>query len=179
MITFIKILSYDTGSKNLNLDYVNGVLEQKVDPDTLEPNSLKSMDSVTYYSPLKRCENCIKMQARRKYIQNELLREIPFSLGNIPQGTKDLSSFVRSVFIDKFINDRLLISRQTLLDQTKKILEFNNGNDNITMISHTFRLKIIELYLQVGDTIFKEPKLISQFINPSKKIYEFGHSFKA
>ena len=45
------------------------------------------------------------------------------------------------------------------------------------MISHSFRLKIIEAYLKTQGRIMNDPKLIEKYIKNSKKTFDFGEGF--
>jgi len=83
------------------------------------------------------------------------------------------SDAVRQGFIDGFINDSLLESRNEIKQRCDGLLELMRNETKETLyISHTFFIKIFLAYLE-EPTIFEQPSLITRFIDPRQRIMKF------
>lgn len=174
----IKILPYDVyGGDVSKYKYVCDLLMQTIDPVSLEPGKLNCRNLYVYTSPRRRAITCINVDTAKSIIINESLNEIPFSLRRYCSEENFIqygSVAVRKAFNDSFVNDDLGISHQKLQYEIKEILHLHEVSRPVLCVSHTFRMKCIEVYNQIGDRMFKEPGQIRKFINPKKHLFHFG-----
>ncbi len=186
MITFTKILEYELYPKQRSqaevFQYICNVLIQTINPQSTASQKVIIKKGVLFSSPLRRAQECIQTES---VVINQILpelREIPFDI------TKDCtkteweqrgSALIRSLFKKLFIEDRLLISRQKIFDEIRTMLVkcLSQKNQDITIISHSFRLKIIEAFIKTKGEIEKNPELIHQYIFDDKKTFGFGEGF--
>ena len=184
-ILFRKILDYDLKKDKPDaFIYSCKILSQKVDPDSLKQSKFIPKSNVVFCSKLKRARQCVKKTKNSKIIFTESLNEIPFDLKfytNELEYNKYGSLVVRKIFKKLFIEDKLIIKRDKIFSQVKKLLEnikSNYSNEKSVMIvSHSFRLKCIEAYLKTNGKIIKSPKLIEKYIKNSQKTFDFGKGF--
>jgi len=186
MITFIKILEYCLKPAQTDtFDYLAEVTSQRLDPPTLKPEGLPINEGIVLFSPLKRAKDCIKEIKAVRYLELPELKEIPFELKNIcakEEWESEKSTAVRKRFKEAFIADNLSLSREQIFFEIKHLLALvrrcEKEYENVTLISHSFRLKIIEAYLATGGEIVFKPCLIHDFIFDNEKTYEFGSGFR-
>lgn len=180
-ITFTKILSYNL--RRHDFGYVCSILNQSVDPPPLLPHQLHLRDNAVYYSTLKRSVDCIQYEHAKVYRPQAELNEVAFSLAGactesewFSQGSK----IVRKVFIQKFLNDSLVLSRQELFRQIRELLHsVLLGGESATFVSHSFRMKLCESYIATEGRILNSPELIKNHISSDKKTFDFGQGFTA
>lgn len=184
MIHFIKILPYQIYT---SLDTTERfkrackILSQETNPQSLHPKELDPKTDLIYYSPLKRSVECIDRKPGKTYTTMSQLQEIPFNI-TLKISQKDFedlgSQAVRTAFVELFLEDRLSISRARLFSEIKSMLKiFKTKPNDISAVSHSFRMKIIEAYIATQGSIETNPKLIHHYIFPDSKTYEFGTGF--
>lgn len=185
MIKFIKILSYELKPQKGDVfDYLASVTCQSTDPPSLEPGKLKLSSPTVLHSTLLRAEGCIQKKKNPEYISTNDLNEIPFDLEGLcgrDLWNKYGSVAVRQKFKEGFLKDQLLLSRKEIFDGVRRVLSICQKKSNagdVSVVSHSFRLVIIEAYIKTEGLIEKEPALISDYISDDKKRYEFGGGFE-
>ncbi len=123
---------------------------------------------------LPKTENC-------KIIPLIELREVPFALENLlsaKEFEENGSTLVRARFVEAFVDNTLLETRQQIQDRLQNILNIlriSNG-EATTLISHSFLMKILESMMNDID-VFNDPNLLAQVIPSDKKTYPFGEGF--
>lgn len=184
MIHFIKILEYDTKPNDSDaFDYLCAVASQKIDPPSLKPKSLHLDTPVVFYSPLRRSAECLKMERPSRYIPSSLLKEIPFDMKQMCPKEEWLtgkSALVRKRFKDRFIKDQLLMKKEDIFEEVRKILAqccSAAGTSEVSVVSHSFRMKIIQAFLGTKGRIEEEASLIHGYIHDDRKTFEFGKGF--
>lgn len=184
MITFYKILSYELRPTGQDVyDYLRALGRQEVDPSSLELGQLHPDAKIVYHSPLRRAIKCLAKDANYRLINDQRLREIPFDLDELcgrSAWEQEGSVAVRRGFVRSFIADTLPVSRQSLGEETRtflEILDAHSQDEPVAVVSHSFRLKLIQAYLETGDQIEQEPDRLARFISPDKKTFAFGESF--
>jgi len=184
-IFFRKILEYDTKKGQPDsFIYACKLLSQEVSPDSLQKGGFISLSNIILSSNLKRAKQCIKKDISLKIIFNSSLNEIPFELASNcskSQYEKYGSRIVRRVFKKLFIEDKLMIKRRKIFREIENLLSFIRKNfkseKNIMILSHSFRLKCIEAYLKTSGKIIQNPELMEQYIDDSRKTFNFGQGF--
>jgi len=184
MIHFHKILKYELNPKDVNVfTYLSDVISQKNDPPSLEQNKLELIGSIVFHSPLRRAVECIRKIKGVKYIPLKELAEIPFDLNALcsqEEWGKERSVIVRRKFKKAFIEDKLLISRHEIWNQIEFVLSkclLKNEASDISVVSHSFKLKLIEACIDSNKKIIKTPELINNYIFDDIKTFGFGEGF--
>jgi hypothetical protein len=186
MITCTKILEYELYPKQLSraevFQYICNVLVQTINPRNTTSQKIIIKKGILFSSPLRRAQECIQTES---IVTSQILpelREIPFDI------TKDCtkteweqkgSTLIRTLFKKLFIEDRLLVSRKKIFDEIRTVFAkcLTQRNQDITIISHSFRLKIIEAFIKTKGEVEKNPELIHQYIFDDKKTFGFGEGF--
>lgn len=184
MIRFIKILSYRLSPESGDVfDYLCDVTSQKNDPPSLEPGRLVLTEPIIFHSTLKRARECLAKNSSARFYPRKDLAEIPFDLVKVcPRELWDEegSVAVRRGFKRAFINDQLGVSRQQIFEEIRDLLTLCRNQipgKNMAVVSHSFRLALIEAFVATRGLIESNPSLIADFINDSQKRYEFGGGF--
>lgn len=175
-----KILSYNVyGDTTDSYQYVTDLLAGRIDPVTNEPSGIDCGQMTVYSSPLRRATGCINTPTAKNLKTLFALREIPFDLQkycsqsafNLFKGTA-----VRQAFVRSFVANNLLIPHQVLREELELVLALKKDPNEILAISHTFRIRCLMAYEQIGQDLFKNPVRIGEFIQPENKIMDFGES---
>jgi hypothetical protein len=185
MIQFIKILEYEIKNKASNFDYeyVCDVTLQNKDPESLHPNQLNIDNvSIVFHSPLKRSVQCLNQLSRIQYIPVKSLKEIKFDMKQLATAEQILnegSLIVRKRWKQEFVNDNLCITRNQIFQEVNEILKLciSSKFENIAIVSHTFRLKIIEAFIKTKGEIKNHPSLINDYLFDNQRSYPFGQGF--
>ncbi len=184
MIHFIKILEYDIRPNDReSFNYIYAVASQEIDPPTLKPNSLFFDTPIVFHSPLRRAVECLKIRDGTRYVPVSLLKEIPFNIRKMcskEEWFMDGSVLVRRKFKEHFVKNQLMMNRNEILEETKKFLArcyLLSKTSEISVVSHSFRMKIIEAFIRTKGRIEKEPSLIHDYINDGIKTFGFGEGF--
>lgn len=178
MKTFIKTLKYTTKESSDPYTYTNQLLTQSVDPQSTAQACLCPNENIILHSPLKRVSETIAAVSKKQQIIScNQLREIPFTIH--PYCTKDEylqkgSMVVRNIFIEKFITNTLSLDRISIEKEVREIESMIQKHNDVAIISHSFRLTILEAYFKTKGEIFKRPEKIKDYIQPEKKRYDFG-----
>ncbi|NTW22831.1 histidine phosphatase family protein [Candidatus Falkowbacteria bacterium] len=139
--------------------------------------------AAVFCSDLLRTKQTADFLVRQKIVNNKasvtassLLREIRFDVATVcseEDYAQRGSDAVRQGFIDGFISDSLLESRNEIKARCDQLLAHMRQETNDTLfISHTFFLKIFLIYLE-QPSLFEQPSIISEFIDPRKRIMKF------
>lgn len=183
MITFTKIAKYDTGKNALNqYEYICKLLDQSINPPSLEP---KSIDCRAYNailcSPLIRAMESIMSSDTQPIVYREELREIAFDFRKMTSENDYAScgsNAVRASFCEAFSEDRLNLSLQEIEKQIRTLFkQIVNLQDSVIIVTHSFRMVIIESFIKTSGNLFKKPDRIYEFVNIEKKLYEFKGNF--
>lgn len=184
MIHLIKILEYDRKPNDKDaFDRLCNIASQKIDPPSLRPGSLRLNASVVFYSPLRRSAECLRMERNVLYIPTPLLKEIPFDMREMcskEEWIREKSALVRRKFRESFMEDRLMEKRGDIFRAAKEFLaqyrSFIKTSD-VSAVSHSFRMKILEAFIKTKGRIEEDPSLISLYIHDDEKTFEFGEGF--
>lgn len=172
--TFGNTLSRFDGYKSITL--------QERDPGILD-HSVKTLITAEtlYCSSLRRAvESAQKYEIHFSVLSD--LNEILFDLTDlVSEAEFDSygSSLVRKRFIERFIDDSLLESRESVFSRIESVLKLlkNSESETIFLISHSFFMKILESFITTQGKIVNQPELIKNFIIPEQKTYDFGMGF--
>ena len=179
-----KILRYDIYAGTHGSDrykHVCNLLMQTVDPDTLLPDTLDCRDQVVLTSPRQRATTCIKTSSAKSVTEISELNEITFQLNNFcteESFLKNGSSAVRSAFIEAFIANKLGVPHTQLQSELDFILNLSKQHNPPLCVSHTFRMKLIEIYSHIGAELFNNPNIIKKYIDPERHLYTFAETIE-
>ncbi|HAE36250.1 TPA: hypothetical protein DCX66_04020 [Candidatus Nomurabacteria bacterium] len=183
-IYFLKTAQYDLRkNKNDRYDYLCDLGLQKIDPLPLHINSLTPMTKYVINSTLKRVALSFQNSSGSIFVPSDNLREVIFDMSTMctkQEFNKLGSSIVREKFIELFINDTLPQKRLFLFDQIRSTLEQIKliNCEEITIVSHSFKLKLFEAYLKTNGQIESHPELIRNYIYIDKKTFNFNEGFE-
>jgi hypothetical protein len=182
MILCIKIAPYELRPDHQDIfEYLREVGLQTIDPSSLAARSIQATSKIIYCSPLRRAIESVSVNSSQKLVTSELLKEIPFDLGKLCSREEHSiykSIIVRKRFKESFIHDTLPISHQTIFLELKMLLNQARAEDqDVTIISHSFRLKILEAYIKSGGRLEHEPGLIEQYLFDDQKTFDFREGF--
>lgn len=158
------------------------ITKQKMDPgiiDNVERHS--TIAEVTYCSSLRRAVESAK-KYNNVYHTTSDLKEVLFDLSDLITENDFVSygsKLVRQRFIERFITNSLLESRESIflrIESLQKLLT-NTESKTILLVSHSFFMKILEAFFTTQCKIVDHPELIKNFILPDQKTYEFGKGF--
>lgn len=181
MLRFIKTLAYplipSTGSV---FEYLDGVTQQRIDPPSLRPKQLTCPEPMVFFSPRRRVVECLADRTPAQQQMRVELCEIPFSLsalGTYREWEQGRSAFVRQKFVQAFIQDRLPVSRADIEHELRCILSDAKPFPDIALVSHSFRMKIFQAFIETDGQLFRMPELLAHWIHPHQKTFEFGEGF--
>ena len=137
-----------------------------------------------YCSSLTRGKETAKEYTRYTNMDYEViseLNEIMFDLTALlseEEFEKYGNNLARKRFIDNFIDDKLMESREEIKARIDVLLENAKGlpDGDYVLISHSFLMKILETYLK-DPSLFNNPKILRKHFNSSKRTYNFGQGF--
>ncbi len=182
MIRFLKTLAYplvpDSGDV---FAYLHGVTDQSLDPPSLHPGELVLQEPILFHSPLRRVTDALQLSDQQERIALQELKEIPFSLRSLciqEEWQKERSVAVRRRFKEAFIADKLLLTRSEIEYQIQTLLQRVASYSSAAVISHSFRLKLIEAYIKTHGQVFRCPELIGEWIYDDQKTYDWGQGFE-
>jgi hypothetical protein len=176
---FQKILSYDVYGQDPSrrFDYVCSLLDQSIDPPSLESSQLTAGQRAVFISPRLRAISCLNSETATEVTIVPALNEIPFDLRlgcTAEEFAAKGSVVVRQTFIKLFVEDKLNISHHDLKNEFDYLLSLSEQNKDALAVSHTFRLKLLETYLKTNQKLFAEPTLIHNYLNPTVHFAHFG-----
>ncbi len=184
MITCVKIAPYELRPIGEDTyDYLAGLAAGAIDPPSLAPKSLSFPGSIILHSPLRRSVECIDGTAALSCEARESLKEISFDMRDFCDRTlweREGSRAVRRGFKTAFIEDTLPIRRTELILSAHEMLEEAKAAAErapVVLVSHSFRLKLIEAYIRSNGRLAEEPALIGEYIHDEQKTYAFGEGF--
>lgn len=179
MLKIVKVLPYDVYGNGVGMyKRVCDLLDQSYDPPSLHIGEMVVDADVLFCSPRERAKTCLSEYDCSRSIESPLFNEIPFSFSDSCSEeifNSEKGAAVRRVFAEKFENNLLSISHEQLHEEMRIVLSLSRSGENPTAVSHTFRMKIIEIYLLVGEQLFQNPKVIHKYVSSENKIYDFGH----
>lgn len=182
-VYFRKTVSYDLGKDRPDVfQYLQKVGMQTIDPKPQHIFSAPIEHSVIFHSTLSRVSDSFPKDKNDTLFAFNELREILFDLQILctqEEFEREGSSIVRKRFKEFFIADNLPQKRAELFSEIKKMLNEiqTSSNDTILVVSHSFRLKLIESYVKTNGDIEKNPALIHDYIYDDKKTYDFEQGF--
>jgi hypothetical protein len=184
MITFVKILGYEVPlDKASSFDYYVELGLQTINPHSLHPRGLQLGAPSVFRSNLCRAEECVFCPQPSSCVAIDLLNEVPFDLRAMcteAEWIKEGSVVVRRRFIEAFEADKLPIKVAILLGQAKEVISLCGGftkSGDIALVSHSFRMKILEAYIQTKAEIVGQPSLIRNYLHEGRKTFQFGEGF--
>lgn len=158
---------------------------QQDDPDVDVPISYQSTYKqnsyeLIYSSPMRRALSSAKYLGKRVIVL-EQLAEIRFDLKKLVTQEEYLeygSRLVRERFVEAFIHDDLLESRNQVITRVNKLTRYlyKVGENEVVCVSHSFIMKVVEARLK-GLNLLRFPELIARFLNFNQRTYEFGGGF--
>lgn len=175
-----KILAYDVyeqTSGTARYEHVIKLLNQSVDPVTLQPNSIDCGQQNVFTSPRKRAISCIKKDSASSISVSLELNEIAFPFHEFcteENFLKSGSTAVREAFVQAFTEDKLATPHKQLQIELDNVILLSNQPEPPLCISHTFRMKLLEIYANIGESLFENPMIIQEHIDPNEHLYEFG-----
>lgn len=186
MITFVKIARYELNPKETDVySYLADLVSQKIDPPSLKPRSLDIKDSIVLHSTLQRSVDSLLQHPETNYVPLDNLREIRFDLEAVcPREiwNKQGSTAVRRGFAQAFVSDTLIQSRDRIADEVHSVCEliqqYASKQDSITVLSHSFRMKVFEAYIHSQGILFDNPELIHEYLVDTEHTYDFGTGFE-
>jgi hypothetical protein len=186
-ITIRKTFRYDptVNGKYSKYDGYYLIGKQEVDPEIVAAPQLKKFNEtqVVFCSKLKRgIETALKISKDKNVIVLPELNEVRFDLGtlvNINEYDKYGSYLVRKRFINAFIENNLLETREDIEIRIEKLFKLlkNFPDGNYLMISHSFIMKILQIYIK-DRNLFKKPEMIRKYFDVNNRTYEFGTGFE-
>lgn len=185
-IHFIKIAAYDTGKNRTDsYTYAYNLLRLELDPPSDAPHTLHC-DKATHIlsSPLLRAKQSIPEKFIEISTFLDSLREIPFDLTKFVTEVEYIekgSTAVRTAFATAFCADELNISLANLKKEVEQLLEQAvelAETENVYIVSHSFRMKLLEAYIKSQGQIFAKPELIYGYLSLAQKTYESGAGFE-
>ncbi len=186
-----KIFAYDPtfkGKYSRYEGYCRSTLQQESPDINEEKYSIEPLvfDGPIFSSSLKRgyqsAEAFREHYKDKKIVKTELLNEIKFDLKKLvseKEFEQEGSKLVRKRFIEAFIKDDLSEKRseiQKRMDDFMKIFS-NREGATVLAISHSFFMKILEIYLK-DKKLFENPEILLKEFDPMQKTYGFGTGFE-
>ncbi|MDD2785788.1 MAG: hypothetical protein PHS79_02725 [Patescibacteria group bacterium] len=183
MIKFIKTLAYPlTPPSGEIFSYLCKLTSQRMDPPSLYPNTLETDSLTIFHSPLQRVVSSLNKREGQRFVVRNELREIPFKLDDLCSREEWMlyrSAIVRRRFVQFFVEDRLTLRRDMIENEIQNLLtQITSVNNEVTVVSHSFRLKIIEAYIKTSGGIFLRPQTLADWIMPGQKTYGWGEGFE-
>lgn len=119
---------------------------------------------------------------KQQPVETALLDEVLFDLArlvSVEEYDAFGSSLVRERFIESFIADNLLESRQQLRERILKLLCMlhSSHTDSAMCFSHSFYMKILEAYVLSDYTLFEQPEALRNYISTRQPTYPYGKGF--
>ena len=182
-ILFKKTYSYRSSPTNGDsFEYVSKLALQKINPLPDKQNSVSFKQKKVLYSPLRRVEKSLVRNTEDRYVCNEKLKEVIFDIKKMctrAEYEEGKSKIVRKKCKEFFINDKIPQKRKELFSEIEAVLkELRKTHENeVVVLSHSFKLKLFEAYIKTNGEIKKKPELIHKFIHDNKKTFEFGKGF--
>jgi len=183
-IEFIKTLKYESKPTNTDVfEYLSALTTQSIDPPSISNTYIHTNAEVVFHSPLRRVVDTLEFKKDIKYIKTDRLSEILFDIKKLcskEEWQKEKSDIVRKRFKEFFIKDQLPMKRSVIFNEIKSILKdclSQSESFDIAVVSHSFRLKLIEAFISTEGKIVNNPVLIHKYILDDRKTYEFGTGF--
>jgi len=185
-----KVLEYDPtfSGKYSKYDGYTLIGLQKLDPGILKEKALSippRISSPVYFSSLRRAyETALNISRIKRvgFLPLKELNEIKFDLRKLVEKReydKYGSNLVRERFIEAFIEDKLMEKRISIRRRIENILvrvgRLPDGN--YVLISHSFFMKVLEIFLKDG-SLFSNPKILRRYFNPTRKTFDYGKGFE-
>lgn len=177
MITFIKTLAYVTKPQEAAFEYVTQLLRHDIDPPSSASASISIPEGIVFHSPHNRVVETLDTESGATYKSLRTLCEVPFDVSDElsrDQWHRSGSTAVREIFKKLFIADALLETRGDIFTDIEILIKNCREWENSTVVTHSFRLKLIEIYLQTRGEIVHNPLLIHEYMSSTQKGYIFG-----
>lgn len=185
MIYFIKTVSYKNKfvSQKRTYDFLCNLSLQRVDPKPLKKYYVDNSFDVVFCSDLRRVKESIVVRDNIPIIKNCILNEVIFDLKEMvcfDDWKKEGSNFVRKKFKEFFIKDMLFQSRRQIFSEIEDFLSHIQSvykGKKVLVLSHSFKLKLIESFIKTKGQVRYDPNLINDFLDNNKKTFDFGRGF--
>jgi hypothetical protein len=185
-----KIFKYDPTFNNTYSRYegYSLITRQEIDPPVENSNIIENLESISspiYCSNLLRGKQSAKIFAAglniSKIIDIAELNEVLFDLTQLvskEEFESEGSTLVRKRFIESFIDNALLESRDAIELRIKNIFRILSDlpENNYLLISHSFFMKLLQIYLN-NSNLFEQPTILRQEFDCKKKTFDFGKGF--
>ncbi len=188
-IQFRKTFPYDptqNGRYSRYIGYTKLMLQQSsVGISSCILLELPSLTSLIYCSMAQRAyetASAISQKDTKSVItKTNLLDEISFNLRDLlscDEFNTFGSNLVRKRFVEAFIKDKLRESRSSLKQRIEQVYEIITSlkDGNYLFISHSFFMKLVQVYVQHSD-LFSRPTILQENFDVTKKTFQFGHGF--
>lgn len=184
MINVRKIARYDIDVAGDSYRKLCELTLQRIDPPSIEPGSILLDVDIVFHSDMRRARESFAAAPAVQQVPLASLREIPFDLTAFasPQELRDEESKpVRRRFKEHFIADTLPLSRKEILNDCKTVLrtclENSDAGKRVAVLSHSFRMKILEAYIRSHGLLYSRPELLSLTLRDDEETYGFGTGF--
>ncbi len=184
MVQFIKTLPYELHPHAINsFEYLARVALQTINPQSTADAPLAIHADIVFHSPLRRVSDTLARH--QKNTCRDYLREIPFDLKQLctkKEWETNGSVIVRKRFKEAFIKDSLPITRRMVFAQIRAMLKECArilSPSRTAVLSHSFRIKLIEAYIKTQGTIVEHPDRIHAYLLDTETTYPFGGGFMA
>ncbi len=182
-VYFRKTTEYYLGkdkSKTQKFLFLKGLGLQKINPKPSHKFKNLKKDVLIICSPLKRV--LLSMSKNTNYLIEDSLKEVLFDIfefSSIEEFSKEGSILIRKKFKEFFIADKLPEKRKKLFKDIRKLLIRIKKLKvkEVMILSHSFKLKLIEAYIKTNGEIENNPQLINKFIKNNDKTYNFEEGF--
>lgn len=186
-VKVIKIAKYDPTkngvlSKYQGYTYITkGKLDIGIEKGIYKPKLIKSR-YFCYSSNLKRAIETVDLLGFKNAYYTNLLSEVKFDLSQL-LSEKEFelfgSNLVRERFFAAFVENKLSESTEDINSRMDKLIDLVLGSDhvNILMVSHSFYMKILDVYLH-NSRIFKEREKIFDYVKTNQKLYNNFEGFE-
>lgn len=186
MIYFKKIAPYTLKPKDTDVyQYLSDLTMQRIDPPSNKTAYIDVPTKILLHSSLQRAVDSIPGRKDIETTACKALNEVPFNMDAVcgrALWEMDGSVAVREGFIESFIADTLPISRNELFREIHEALQSIQvalkQNESVTVLSHSFKMKLIEAHIKTKGLIETKPKLIHEYISREEKTYEFLEGFE-
>lgn len=175
-----KILSYDLYGTTTGIEKYHRVcalLRKQFDPSSLQVQQLDCARQAVFMSPRRRAFSCIDNTTYTSIDTKRELDELGFRFEDFCSAdtyAERGSIAVREAFVEAFVSNSLDVTLETLRQELQTILAWAKQEQPPLCVSHTFRMKVLSLYSEVGEVLFNNPSMIRSLIDCRQHLFPFG-----
>lgn len=186
MIYFKKIAPYTLKPKDTDVyQYLSDLTMQRIDPPSNKTGYIDVPTKILVHSTLNRAVDSIPKLQNFEALPRKALNEVLFDMNAVcgrELWEKEGSVAVRQGFIRSFIADTLPITRDEIFGEIRGALRdirtALEQHESVTVLSHSFKMKLIEAHIKTKGRIEREPNLIHDYLSKDEKTYEFLRGFE-